>query len=117
MSRTRFAVAMILAVGCSQVFGLAMAEEEFVASRQLTCVLAQESLGYLSETDFAELTGHVLENFTDAERDAITAKSLGYVDGLMFGLGDTDQVAINRRFQAYLESRACTRNVGVGFRL
>ena len=108
---------LALTLGSEQALGLAMAEEEFAASRQLTCVLAQESLGYLSEEEFGALTTRVLDGFDDSERDAITAKSLGYVDGLMFGVDHGDQRAINGRFQSFLESRACTRSVGVHYSL
>lgn len=108
---------LLLALAAGRAHALALGPDEFAAARQLTCVLAQESLGYLNESDFADLTEAVLEDFDQAGGDVIYAKALGYFDGLMFGLPEGDASLINARLQSYLDSQACTRVVGVSFTL
>ena len=98
----------------THVQALAMGPEDFVAARHLTCVLAQESLGYLSEAEYADLTGQVLDGYDQSESDVIYAKALGYYDGLMFGLPASDDRQISARLQEFLASSACT--VFAGFR-
>lgn len=96
---------------------LALGPEEFAAARHLTCVLAQDSLGYLSDDDFAELTDDVLEDYEQDTGDVIYAKALGYFDGLMFGLPEGDTSRIDARLRSFLESQSCTRVVGVSYTL
>tara|TARA_R110001599_G_scaffold353795_2_gene597897 strand:- start:37273 stop:37491 length:219 start_codon:yes stop_codon:yes gene_type:complete len=48
---------------CQQASALSFAPEEFLASRQLACVLAEQSLGYLSEVEYGEKTHSVLDGF------------------------------------------------------
>ena len=93
---------------CQQVSALSLAPEEFLASRQLACVLAQESLGHLTEVEYGEKTHTVLDGFDDAERDNILAKALGYYDGLMFSI-ESEQV--NERLETFVASTSC-RNDG-----
>ena len=102
--------ALLLGAGAAQ--GLAMGPDEFGAARRLTCVLAQESLGYLSEKEYGELTSEVLEGFDAAESDVVYAKALGYYDGLMFGLPGSDESQVNDRLQQYLGSAACRMYTG-----
>jgi len=87
---------------------LAMGPDEFVAARNLTCVLAQETLGYLTEEEYAEMVREVLDGYDEAESDVIRAKALGYYDGLMFDLPAHDERRIDDRLRRFLESRACT---------
>ncbi len=101
----------------SQARALALGPEDFAAAKQLTCVLAQESLGYLSDEDFASLTNEVLEDYDASQSDVVYAKALGYFDGLMFGLPEADAAVINQRLRSFLESQACTRLVGVSLSL
>ena len=106
--------AVVLLVGlaasgaAADVRALAMGPDEFAAARQLTCVLAQEALGYLSEEEYGELTQDVLANYDEAESDVIYAKALGYYDGLMFDLPGGDESQVNDRLLQYLGSNACT---------
>ena len=90
---------------CQQATALSLAPEEFVASRQLACVLAEQSLGYLSESEYGEKTHTVLDGFDDSERDNILAKALGYYDGLMFEVASEQ---VNERLQTFVESKSCT---------
>lgn len=98
---------------CGPVMALSMAPEEFLASRQLACVLAEQSLGYLSEEEYGERTHTVLDGFEDGERDAILAKALGYYDGLMFAIEDDDAAQVNERLETFVSSDNCAEQ---GFR-
>tara|TARA_R110001592_G_scaffold38609_1_gene127252 strand:+ start:94832 stop:95188 length:357 start_codon:yes stop_codon:yes gene_type:complete len=89
---------------CQQASALSLAPEEFLASRQLACVLAEQSLGYLSEVEYGEKTHTVLDGFDDAERDNILAKALGYYDGLMFAVEDEQ---VNERLKTFVGSASC----------
>lgn len=92
---------------------LSLAPEEFLASRQLACVLAEQSLGYLSEEEYGERTHTVLDGFKDNERDAILAKALGYYDGLMFSIASDDARQVNERLESFVGSDNCAAQ---GFR-
>ena len=102
-------MALALLAGSSQASALAMGPDQFAAARQLTCVLAQETLGYLTEEQYAEETESVLDGYDQAESDVIYAKAIGYYDGLMFGLPDTEHGAVTARLQSFVNSQACTR--------
>ncbi len=106
------AMAFAAALTASQVQALSLGPDEFAAARQLTCVLAQDSLGYLSDDDFVDMTDEVLEGYDAVDGDVIYAKALGYFDGLMFGLPEGDASQINGRLHTFLESQACTQTVG-----
>ena len=109
------AAAMLAGSSLSQA--LALGPDEFAAARQLSCVLAQDSLGYLNESQYDEMVGDVLDGYDEVDGDVIYAKALGYFDGLMFGIPERDQRQINARLQSFVESQACTRIVGVSFEL
>lgn len=94
-------------------WGLSLAPEEFHASRQLACVLAEQSLGYLSEDEYGELTHKVLDGFDNGERDTILAKALGYYDGLMFSVASDDLQQVNERLEEFVASASCREQ---GFR-
>lgn len=85
---------------------LSLAPKEFAASRQLACVLAEQSLGYLDETEYGARTHDVLDGFDDSERDNILAKAIGYMDGLMFEIED-ESAEVNDRLQQFVASRNC----------
>ena len=105
--------AVLAAALSANAQSLALGPDEFVAARNLACVLAQESLGYLAGDEYAELTDDVLDGYSEQEVDVIRAKALGYYDGLMFGL-PADEQRVNDRLQEFVESRACT--VVTGYR-
>ena len=86
---------------------LALAPEEFTASRQLACILAQQSLGQLSEDEYGEMTHNLLDDFEESERDAILAKALGYYDGLMFSIDSGDSVQVDHRLADFVNSQTC----------
>ena len=105
-----FATAVVATCFAQQAASLSLAPEEFVASRQLACVLAEQSLGYLTENEYGARTHTVLDGFDDMERDNILAKALGYVDGLMFSIDDEDADLVNERLQSYVQSNACEQS-------
>ena len=86
---------------------LSLAPEEFAASRQLACVLAEQSLGHLSATEYGARTHDVLDGFEDLERDNILSKAIGYVDGLMFDIAADDPVLVDERLEQFVASKTC----------
>ena len=101
---------LIAALFAHQAASLALAPEEFTASRQLACVLAEQSLGYLSEKEYGARTHTVLDGFDETERDTILAKALGYMDGLMFSIDDSDASLVDERLRSYVQSHACEQD-------
>lgn len=95
----------------TQALALSLAPEEFKASRDMACVLAQEQLGLLDEEEYGNRTHRVLDGFDDRERDTILAKALGYYDGLMFAIDDEMNVeAVERRLQGFVASSLCAQS-------
>ncbi|MFT6050783.1 MAG: hypothetical protein ACI9B9_000421 [Halioglobus sp.] len=101
-------VFLLLLLCCSRsALALSLAPEEFQASRTMTCVLAEESLGYLSEQEYGTRMHTVLDEFNEAERENILAKALGYYEGLIFEIDTADEVAINGRLAYFVASTSC----------
>lgn len=98
------ALVVVLGLASRQAGALAFAPEEFQASRKLACVLAAQSLGYLSATEYGERTHALLDGFDEGERDTILAKALGYYDGLMFSV---EPGKVNERLEAFVDSSSC----------
>lgn len=110
MSRILVASAFFAALFSQHAASLSLAPEEFVASRQLACVLAEQSLGYLSEKEYGARTHTVLDGFDELERDNILAKALGYMDGLMFSIDDANPDLVNERLRTYVQSGSCEQS-------
>ena len=91
-----------------QSSALSLAPEEFKASRQMACVLAQQELGQLSEDQYGERAHTVLDGFDEAERDNILAQAVGYYGGLMFSktADNTEQAAV--RLEDFVSSSTCS---------
>ena len=108
MKHSKVLAPLLFSILASQASALSLAPEEFQASRQLACVLAEQSLGYLSDDEYGSRTHEVLGDFDETERDNLLAKALGYYDGLMFSIeaGNTDQV--NERLESFVHSKSCT---------
>ena len=98
---------LVVALSAATSQALSLAPEEFAASRQMACVLAEQSLGYLSEKEYGARTHNVLDGFDELERDNILSKALGYMDGLMFSLDDGDVEQVNARLEDFVRSRDC----------
>lgn len=96
---------------------LALGPKEFAAAKSVACVMAQDSLGYLSEDDFNDLIDQVLSDFDGESGDVVYAKAVGYFDGLMFGIPESDQRLVQERLREFNASRACTRLVSSNFQL
>ncbi|QIB67239.1 hypothetical protein [Kineobactrum salinum] len=108
---------ILLTLLSSRASALALGPEEFAAAKRLSCVLAQDSLGYLTEKDYQQLTDEVLDEFEAEQGDVIYAKALGYFDGLMFGIPEQDDAGVTARLQSFVASQACTMVVGVSYSL
>ena len=92
---------------------LSLAPEEFAASRQMACVLAEHSLGTLNEEQYGKVANSLLDDFDESEQEQILAKAIGYYDGLMFSIPDKDDTAINLRLKDFVDSATCQ---GSGYR-
>ncbi len=111
----RLFISALLLIISVQVQALALGPDEFAAAKRLSCVLAQDSLGYLSEDDYLALTDEVLEEYDAIDGDVIYAKALGYFDGLMFGIPEQDAAGIQSRLRSFVDSQDCTHLTRVGF--
>ncbi len=89
---------------------LSLAPEEFKASRQMACVLAQQELGQLSEDEYGERAHTVLDGFDEAERDNILAQAVGYYGGLMFSKGGDDSEQVSVKLEDFVSSSTCSRD-------
>ena len=87
---------------------LALAAEEFKASRLMACAMAQQALGQLSEQEYGEQALDVLDGFEAKERDTIIAKAVGYYDGLMFSIDEGDRRAHDLRLRDFVSSSSCS---------
>jgi len=110
-------IVVLSVLASSGVRALSLGPDEFAAAEHLTCVLAQQSLGYLSEEEYVQMTDETLEEYDQAQSDVIYAKALGYYHGLMFGINDADEGELSNRTLMFLNSQACTINTNVSFGL
>ena len=106
MKNFAISLGILLGIVSQNSLALTSSAEEFHASRALACVLAEQSLGYLTEQQYGERTHDVLDGFDDAERDQILAKALGYYDGLMFSI-EEDAEQVQQRLRSFTGSTAC----------
>jgi len=106
---------LLAATAAPLVSALEIGPAEFRAAKQLVCVLAQESLGYLGQAEYDEMADTVLEAFDEVERDTIYAKALGYYDGLMFAIPEYDESQVNQRLELFVSSDKCTSTRGARF--
>lgn len=106
-SLARICLIPLLAYG-TQAAALSLAPEEFAASRKLACVLAQQSLGQLSEEEYGNRAHTLLDDFEESERDAILAQAVGYYSGLMFSTTDIDAKQVTLRLQDFVGSSTCS---------
>ena len=86
---------------------LSLAPEEFAASRQMACVLAEHTLGTLNEEQYGEVTNSLLGDFDPSEQENIVSKAIGYYDGLMFSIPAQDADAVSIRLQDFVDSNTC----------
>jgi len=86
---------------------LSLAPEEFDASRKLACVLAQQSLGQLTDEEYGEKAHTLLDGFDESERDNILAQAVGYYGGLMFSTKENDSQATTLKLKDFVSSSNC----------
>jgi hypothetical protein len=104
-----FCVIPLLAYA-AQSPALSLAPEEFNASRKMACVLAQQSLGQLSEDEYGEKANTVLDGFDEAERNNILAQAVGYYGGLLFSIADDHADKSTLRLEDFIASSTCSSN-------
>lgn len=105
-SPIRYCLVALLAYS-TQGAALSFSPDEFKASRKLACVLAQQSLGQLSEDEYGAKTHTVLDGFDETERDHILAQAVGYFGGLMYSSESDDEAGESLRLEEFLASSTC----------
>lgn len=114
----RFLAILVFSIlASSESQALSLGPDEFAAAERLTCVLAQQSLGYLNDEEYAEMTELVLDDYDQTQSDVIYAKALGYYHGLMFGVNNNDERQVSSRTIIFLNSQACTTNTNMSIGL
>jgi len=98
---------IVLLAYSTQGAALSFSRDEFEASRKLACVLAQQSLGQLSEDEYGAKTHTVLDGFDDTERDHILAQAVGYFGGLLYTNARDDKASETVRLEEFVASSTC----------
>lgn len=115
MKAVATSVLVTLALHSTQALSLSLGPEEFDASRKMACVLAQQSLGRLTEDEYGEMTHSLLDGFDEEERDTILAQAVGYYGGLTFSVeGENSQDLVDLKLEDFVASSTCAggfRNV------
>lgn len=104
----RFCVFPLLAAYAIQSTALSLAPEEFDASRKMACMLAQQSLGQISEDQYGERVHTILDGFDEAERDNILAQAVGYFGGLLFSKTADTAEKSTVRLEQFVSSSTCS---------
>jgi len=104
--------ALVLACQAGQALALSLDTEEFETSRKMACVLAQQSLGQLTEDEYGEMTHSLLDGFDEVERDNILAQAVGYYGGLTFSAQDAGPEQVHLKLEDFIASTTCS----TGFR-
>jgi hypothetical protein len=105
-SLVRYCLIPLLAYA-TQAAALSFAPEEFQASRKLACVLAQQSLGQLTEDEYGAKAHTLLEGFDEVEQDNILAQAVGYYGGIMFSSTENDSAVTTLKLEDFLTSSTC----------
>ncbi|HEY6131199.1 MAG TPA: hypothetical protein VIV27_04235 [Halioglobus sp.] len=105
MNRICFIPLMVCA---TQSMALSLAPEEFAASRKMACVLAQQTLGQLSEDEYGAKANSVLDGFDEGERDNILAQAVGYYGGLTFSSAPGSEDKMTIRLKDFVASSTCS---------
>lgn len=100
--------ALSLALHVTQALALSLGADEIETSRKMACVLAQQTLGRLTEDEYGELTHSLLDGFDEAERDNILAQAVGYYSGLTFTVQETEPQEVNLKLEDFVASSACS---------
>ncbi len=85
---------------------LSLSPAHLAAAERLSCVLADDALGYMSDAQFDERFDDAVRGFDSQGVDIIYAKALGYVDGLLFGARAGAEAT--ERLQSLLGSETCS---------
>lgn len=94
---------------------LTLSSGELMAAKELGCVLAEDALGYLNESQFNNRFDAAVADFSEEQTDVIYAKALGYIDGLLFGVPNGEEAAAAQRLEALSSSEACSRFAPVSY--
>ncbi|MEM9759812.1 MAG: hypothetical protein AAF933_11300 [Pseudomonadota bacterium] len=96
-----------LTLACSAAAqALSLSPAHLSAAERLSCVLADDALGFMTEAQFNERFDDAVRGFDTKGVDIIYAKALGYVDGLLFGARAGEEATA--RLQALSGSETCS---------
>ena len=98
-------VSLFCAAG--QASALSLAPEEFDASRKMACMLAEQSLGRLSDDEYGARAHSLLDRFEEDEQDNILAQAVGYYGGLMYSRNEQDSREMTLRLEDFVSSSTC----------
>ena len=96
---------------------LSLGAEEFRGAQQLTCVMAEDALGYIDSESYDERMGEILDRYDEGAADAVYAKALGYIEGLMFGVDEGDRGGQRDRYLSLFNSKSCSAALPAGLRI
>lgn len=105
--RSAFFITAVTAVVSVQAQALTLSSVELDTAAQLSCVLADDALGYLNEDQFNDRFDEVVGDLSEAQVDVAYAKALGYIDGLLFGVTAGSADIANGRLESYSNSGRC----------
>jgi hypothetical protein len=111
--KTRYTAALVavLAWVALPVHALTLSPDHLAAAESLSCVLAEDALGYLDEEQFNERFDASVVGFDEPAVDVIYAKALGYIDGLLFGVTSGAEGEAASRLEAYSASSRCSASL------
>jgi len=101
-------IAIATSVGTARA--LSLGPDDFSLASKLSCVLAEDSLGYLSPSEFESQVQEVLEEMTQEKADVIYSQALGYIDGLMFGIAESSSDEAKSRLSSFVLSASCNES-------
>ncbi len=102
-----FSLFALLLVASMPLQALTLSPDHLAAAESLSCVLAEDALGYLDEDQFNSRFDASVMGFNEQAVDVIYAKALGYIDGLLFGVSSEAADEASRRLEAYSDSSRC----------
>lgn len=110
-SRQNLSALVLLTAVSMPLQALTLSADHLVAAESLSCVLAEDALGYLDEDQFNSRFDASVVGFDEQAVDIIYAKALGYIDGLLFGVSSQAQGEASKRLEAYSDSSRCSTSV------
>ncbi len=103
-----FSLFALLLAASMPLQALTLSPDHLAAAESLSCVLAEDALGYLDEDQFNSRFDASVTGFNEQAVDVIYAKALGYIDGLLFGVSSLNNLSVSWDYQHYIVYRAAS---------